>query len=61
MLLSERSGALAAGADGYRVLGEFAVPSRQGNERAAMEKVAGVIEALNLPARPAGATQDGRS
>ncbi len=36
--------------DNWQTLGEWIIPSQPGNERIAMERVAGVIQALNLPA-----------
>jgi anti-sigma regulatory factor (Ser/Thr protein kinase) len=39
------------GNDSWQTLDEWTVPSQPGNERMVMERVAGVVKALNLPAR----------
>jgi serine phosphatase RsbU (regulator of sigma subunit)/anti-sigma regulatory factor (Ser/Thr protein kinase) len=37
-----------AGSNGWRILGEFDIPSEEGNERLAMDKVAGAVRPLGL-------------
>jgi anti-sigma regulatory factor (Ser/Thr protein kinase) len=41
----------ARGNEAYRTLAELSVPSEPGNERLAMEEVAGTVEGLGLPDR----------
>ena len=41
----------ARGNEAYRTLAELSVPSEPGNERMAMEEVAGTVEGLGLPDR----------
>jgi len=41
----------ARGNEAYRTLAELSVPSEPGNERLAMEQVAGTVEGLGLPDR----------
>ena len=41
----------ARGNEAYRTLAELSVPSEPGNERRAMEQVAGTVEGLGLPDR----------
>ncbi len=41
----------ATGNEAYRTLAELSVPSEPGNERLAMEEVAGTVEELGLPGR----------
>ncbi len=41
----------AKGNEAYRTLAELSVPSEPGNERRAMEQVAGALEGLGLPDR----------